>query len=298
MSKNNVINLNLKDAITRTGKSSPNFMGDDMLLFDNFKKVPIPRNAFKMDCTFAVICYSGKARFTLNTEAYEIGCNDMIVVISEETVESINVSDDFNAMTIFLSKAFIEELIKNYENISSLLLLSRNHPIIHLSTSEQDLFNGYYKLLKNRLSNKSNHFRKEIIRSILLAWLYDLSNIIYGKQHTINIGTRRSEEIFILFLKLVEANFKVQKRVSWYSDQLFISPKYLSAVIKNISHRSPNEWIDYYIILEARVQLKNTTKTVKQIADELDFSNQSFFGRFFKERVGVSPSQYRRKGSE
>ena len=273
-------------------------MGDDMLLFDNFKKVPIPRNAFKMDCTFAVICYSGKARFTLNTEAYEIGCNDMIVVISEETVESVNVSDDFNAMTIFLSKDFTEELIKNYENISSLLLLSRNHPIIHLSASEQDLFNGYYKLLENRLSNKNNHFRKEVIRSIVLAWLYDLSNIIYEKQHIINIGTRRSEEIFILFLKLVEANFKVQKRVSWYSEQLLISQKYLSAVIKNISHRSPNEWIDYYIILEARVQLKNTTKTIKQIAEELDFSNQSFFGRFFKERVGVSPSQYRNKGGE
>lgn len=295
MSKKSIINLNLKDAITRNGKSSPNFMGDDLLLFDDFGKVPIPKNAFKMDCIFAVICYSGKAQFTLNAEAYEMGSNDMIVVVNNETVERVCVSDDFNAMTIFLSKDFTDELIKNYENISSLLLISRNHPIVHLSLAQQTLFNGYYRLLENRLSDKDNHFRKEVIRSVLLAWLYDLSNVIYSEHHITHIGTRRSDEIFAAFLKLVEGNFKVQKRVTWYSEQLYISPKYLSAVIKNTSGRSPNEWIDYYIMLEARVLLKNTTKTIKQIADDLDFPNQSFFGKFFKDRVGISPSQYRAK---
>jgi AraC-like DNA-binding protein len=62
-----------------------------------------------------------------------------------------------------------------------------------------------------------------------------------------------------------------------------------------VSRRTPNEWIDDYIILELRVQLKNTTKTIKEIARDLNFPNQSFLGKFFREHVGISPLRYRRQ---
>jgi AraC-like DNA-binding protein len=83
--------------------------------------------------------------------------------------------------------------------------------------------------------------------------------------------------------------------VSWYAKQLCITPKYLSEAVKAVSRRTPNEWIDDYIILELRVQLKNTTKTIKEIARDLNFPNQSFLGKFFREHVGISPLRYRRQ---
>lgn len=293
MSKKGIRNLNLKDAITRTSKTSLNFMGDDLLLFDDFRKVPIPKNAFKMDCTFAVICLDGYATFTLNTEEKRLEKHDLILVNTNETVESVTVSDDFNAATIFISKNFIEDIIKNYEDLSSLLFFSREHPLIHLSDSDAEVFSEYYALLEKRLYTKDNHFRKEIIRSVLLSWIYDLSNIIYKAQQGLKTNSRRSETLFANFLKLVESNFKEQKRVTWYSEQLCISPKYLSFVIKEASQRTPNEWIDYYIILEAKVLLKNSGLSIKEVSDKLGFPNQSFFGRFFKDRVGCSPFSFR-----
>ena len=93
---------------------------------------------------------------------------------------------------------------------------------------------------------------------------------------------------------MVEQNFRNERRVSWYGQQLCITPKYLSEAIKQVSHRTPNEWIDNYVTLEIRVLLKNSTKSIKEIAQELHFPNQSFLGKYFKEHVGCSPSDYRK----
>jgi AraC-like DNA-binding protein len=92
----------------------------------------------------------------------------------------------------------------------------------------------------------------------------------------------------------VEKNFHNERRVSWYAHELCISPKYLSETIKQVSRRTPNDWIDNYVTLEIRVLLRNSTRSIKEIAEDMNFPNQSFFGRYFKEHVGMSPSEYRR----
>ena len=95
-------------------------------------------------------------------------------------------------------------------------------------------------------------------------------------------------------MKLLEQNFRTERRVGWYAEQLCITPKYLSETVKQVSRLTPNEWIDNYVILEIRVLLKNSTRSIKEIAMEMNFPNQSFLGKFFKERVGMSPSEYRK----
>ena len=98
------------------------------------------------------------------------------------------------------------------------------------------------------------------------------------------------------FIALLQENFRKERRVGWYAQQLNITAKYLSEVVKSVSKRTPNEWIDSYVVLEIRVLLKNSPKTIKEITDELNFPNQSFLGKFFKEHVGLSPSEYRKEG--
>lgn len=103
------------------------------------------------------------------------------------------------------------------------------------------------------------------------------------------------EKIFFDYVKMVEANFRSERRVNWYAKQMNITPKYLLEAVKTISHRTPNEWIDYYMVQELRVALKNSVKSIKEIAAELNFPNQSFMGKYFKDHVGVSPSAYRKR---
>lgn len=65
-------------------------------------------------------------------------------------------------------------------------------------------------------------------------------------------------------------------------------------MVKVASRRTPNDWIDDYVTLELRVLLRNTNKNIKEITEEMNFPNQSFLGKYFKEHVGISPSAYRK----
>ena len=122
---------------------------------------------------------------------------------------------------------------------------------------------------------------------------YDLSNVIYRVQQD-HKPQSRADVIFTKFIKLVENYYKQERRVGWYAQQLCITPKYLSETVKSVSRRTPNEWIDNYVTLELRVLLKDSTKSIKEIAEELNFPNQSFLGKYFKEHVGMPPSEYRK----
>ena len=153
---------------------------------------------------------------------------------------------------------------------------------------------SYFQKIQSKVEAQEHTFRRDVVRSLLAAMIYDIGHVMYGVQQGGAKKQTRAESIFTEFIRLVEQNYRSERRVSWYGEQLCITPKYLSETVKAISQRTPNEWIDKYVTLELRVQLKNTTKSIKEIAKDLNFPNQSFLGKYFKEHVGVSPSAYRR----
>ena len=104
----------------------------------------------------------------------------------------------------------------------------------------------------------------------------------------------RVERIFKQFISLVEDNFRVQRRVGWYAAEMGISPKYLSETVKAVSNDTPNKWIDNYVVLELCSLLRNTTLNIKEITEKMNFPNQSFFGRYFKQHTGYSPKAYKK----
>jgi AraC-like DNA-binding protein len=95
------------------------------------------------------------------------------------------------------------------------------------------------------------------------------------------------------FLNLVQTHYREERGLKFYADRLCLTPIHLSRVIKSASHKSANDWIDEHVILEAKALLKSTSMTVQQISEELNFPSQSFFGKYFKRIVGVSPKEYR-----
>jgi YesN/AraC family two-component response regulator len=144
------------------------------------------------------------------------------------------------------------------------------------------------------VGDEANHFRKLLVTTLLLAMFYDLSNVIFRYQQTADQRQSRADAIFARFIRLLEKHFSEERRVSFYAQQLCITPKYLSETVKQVSKRTPNEWIDNYVTAEIRVLLKNSNKSIKEIAEALHFPNQSFLGKYFKEHTGVSPSEYRK----
>ena len=269
------------------------FLDDDLLLTERINEAPMPTEPRRMNFILIGLCIKGEVMYQLDTQKQVIKPGDILIVSDRHVVDSYRHSDDMEGLCIMMSVHFFREIIQNVSDVSSLFLFSRQNPVMSLEQKEIETFKEYFQVIKQKICDQRNHFRKDLIKTLLLAMFYDLSNIIYRVQNNGKPQTR-ADAIFTHFIKLVEKNYRQERRVGWYAAQLNITPKHLSETVKNASRRTPNEWIDDYVTLELRVLLKNSTKTIKEIAQELNFPNQSFLGKFFKEHVGVSPSKYRK----
>lgn len=270
------------------------YIENDLILFDEVNELPLPAESRKMGCILLALCLKGHAEYIVDTDKLIVHPNDLMIINEGQLTEDYKLSEDCSGIAIMLSQDFLQEIIEGVNEISSLFLFSRTHPILSLQPEEVNAIINYFQLLKEKVQNKNHHFRKDTVRMLISSMIYDVSNAIYRIQH-INIKRQsRGEIILAKFIYLVEQNFKSERRVSWYAQKLCITPKYLSEIVKQVSHRTPNEWIDYYVTRELKVLLKNSGKSIKEITLEMNFANQSFLGKFFKEHVGMSPTEYRR----
>ena len=281
-----------------TGKALTNggYLDDDFVIIDSFKNFEIVGLPRRTACIIIGFVHQGSASFVIDTEERDIKEGDVIVVSDHQVVSDYRLSQDFDGRMIILSRAFFDESVKGMNDLTSILLYTRAHPVIHINEIEQrSVIKGYFRAILLKIKEQSNRYRSEIIRGLFITMVYDFCNIVSANMNSTNESVPRGNAIFTQFLRLVENNSTRERRVGWYAEQLCISPKYLSEVIKQVSHRTPSDWIDNYVLMEIRVLLRNTNMSIKEIAQELNFPNQSFLGKFFKERIGVSPYKYRKE---
>ena len=290
---------NIKSSELQNTKSWGNakYIEDDIIIVDDISTALIPKDPRRINFLILALCTEGEATYTLDTQEMRIQKNDVLLILDRHVVSNFTASKDLKALCIIISVKFFFESIRNVGDVSSLLLLSRNFPVIKLAQEETETFQSYFYLLKTKAADKQNKYRRKLVSTLILAMFYDLSNVVQRMLNTDSMRQTRAEIIFTKFIKLLEGNFKQERRVGWYAEQLNITPKYLSETIKNVSRRTPNEWIDNYVTIEMRIQLRNSTKSIKEIAEEMNFANQSFLGKYFKEHVGISPSEYRKNKS-
>lgn len=271
-------------------------LDDDVLVFNDARAIPQIQEPRRMNCVIIGICTNGQLRYDLNQKTRNINKNDAIIFAEGEVVEKVWMSNDFEGFALLISAQFIYEIVKDVQNLSDLFLLARRHPIFPLEHKEIIIANEYLKMVLDRIKNAEPRFRKDVVRLLLLTMIYDLCGAFYRvlNEKEEVVKSSKAERFFVQFIQLVERHFRRERRVSWYAEQMNITPKYLSEIISHVSKRSPNEWIDKYVTTEIRNQLRTTDKKISQIAEEMNFSNQSFLGKYFRENVGISPSKYRK----
>ena len=95
------------------------------------------------------------------------------------------------------------------------------------------------------------------------------------------------------FMSLLSLHFREQRRVTFYSDQMHITPKYLGTIVTQQTGRTVSDWIDHFVVSEAKVLLGSSSLTIQEITYKLNFPNQSFFCKYFKAHTGMTPSGFR-----
>ena len=270
-------------------------LDNDLLLLKSISEIPVTNESWRIKCLFVGLCTKGSARYTVDTQEFILRPGDALIIGDDRVIDNYIPSKDFDGRAFAMSYKFYYEIIKNIHKLSSLLLFSCNYPVFKLTKEEVETVDSYFHIMNAKMMQKEHRFRRDLLGSLVNTMICDFSNAMYRIQQLEKSANTSADVIFTRFIRLVEKYYKKERKVSWYAGELGISPKYLSEIVKRTSKRTPNEWIDKYVILEVRLQLKNSSMSIKEIADDMNFPSQSFLGKYFKEHMGISPSQYRKK---
>lgn len=271
------------------------FLDEDVMVVNNsdIYQIPQPSYPVRMKNYVVAFCFSGTARITIDTINYDISANN-VMLLPPECVLNINEMKDPKATFLVFSQNYGKEIITHCSAIwNSLEAMMRK---VNHSVTEQDglMILSYIKRLSDYCNDTKNKYRREIIRMQIISFLHDLCNACI-KESSQDSYLSREMQIFQNFFQLASQNFKQEHSVAFYADKLCITPKYLSMAVKQAVNKTPSETIQGFLIQESKVLLKNTNMTIKQISNELNFQNPSFFCRYFRKYVGVSPIEYRTK---
>ena len=291
MVNNTITETSLEEAKTWGDTSA---LGDSLVLSDRIAGTDASDTPQRLNFIMMALCRQGEARYAIDTREQTVKAGDLLFISEGHIMDHFHASPDFECLSIMLSTEFYHSFVLNVKNVSSLLLFSTNNPVVPLTAKEVQTYTNFHNAIREKIADREHHFRTQLVKALLLAMFYDMSGVIWRVEQQGQKVQTRADSIFASFIKLLEEHFRKERRVRWYALQLGITPKYLSEVVKLVSKRTPNEWIDHYVVLELRVLLRNSTKSIKEITEELNFPNQSFLGKYFKEHIGMSPSEYRK----
>lgn len=271
------------------------FIDNDFAIFDDVSDLPMDEYPNRIDAAVIAVCLSGRGKLGVNLKEYELSAGTLLMTLPDQIIQSMGVSDDFSGIFIGVSPQFIDRTFTQIKELLSFMFYIKEHPCVPLGKEEQECMAEYHSFLWKKVKMENNIFRKEITREILAAMFYDLYNICRKHMPSDEIRYKsRKEELFEKFMREVSANYKIERSVTFYANKLCLTPKHLSGVVKEVSGKTAGEWIDNFVVLEARTLLKSSEMSVQEIAEYLHFANQSFFGKYFKHYVGMSPKEYRR----
>lgn len=280
---------------------------------DSMCYLPALQDAIRFNGMIIFIVKSGSITFAVNMDRVTLGPNNMLQAGANSivTVDTDSIRD-LDAYVLFVSDEFIHDLNFEVVILNNLPIASKRSPIFRLDPEAVGQLTLYMELLdmnvRRNTAESDELFAKSISRSLLTAMLYQLMILSIHSQHAADPaelsftdedlvedyarpGSRRvlyTRE----FVRLVRKHFRHEHTVRFYANKLCISPKYLSLVVKESCGRTAAEIIDEYLLLEAKNLLRFSGKNIQQIAFELNFSNQSSFGKYFKNLTGMSPSEF------
>lgn len=236
----------------------------------------------------------GKAQVNINGTTYVAYKNDIFICPPNNIIESSLSSVDFQCQCIGMSREYIHKLLPMADNIWDIKLLFEKNPVFTLSPNEVTVWKQYYDLLCSKVHLPSV-VQEKVINLLMLAFFYDMQNHLSRVIQLPSRSYTSGECLFKKFIDLLETSYPKNREVSYYADRLNVTPKYLSSICKAASMQTASSLIDQYVLKDVEYLLKYSSKTIKEIVNELDFPNISFFGRYVKKHLGMPPRALREK---
>ena len=270
-------------------------MGSEFKYFQNLKQLPLSSHPSNLQSALIVYCYSGKAKITVYDDVHWVGPQELIILLPGQYVSFNEPSDDFLTITMVISQAMFGDTLSGVPRFTPhFFFYMRSHFWYPQTDNDNRRMLNFFGLIKEKVES-NDVYRHELVVHLVRYLYLELYNAYEKDSPTVNNRHEsRKEEIANKFFGLIMKNFRENKDVAYYANKLYITPKYLTMVIKEVSGKSAKDWIIEYMLLEIKSLLKSTNLNIQEIAVKTNFSNQSSDWYFADRHVAVriSGSQY------
>lgn len=254
---------------------------------------PFSVNAFILIC-----CDRGEVSISTNSEEFDLKPGTLYINFPGQIMRASRV-DNCAVQVAVIDLNLIRDMSLDVKPMAQKLLALKYAQCMQLEPEAfketECLIDSIADEIRN---NEEDALSNDILRCLISALFFKV-----GRAVDKNTGeTKKLDQeafsknagYFKEFMLLLGANYKKERSVRFYAEQMHLSPKYFTTLIKKASGQTAADWINHYVILEAKNLLKYSTMNVQEIAYSLNFPNQSFFGKYFKHHTGMTPSQYKR----
>ena len=245
-------------------------------------------------------CQRGSVEVSLEGCHYHIKPGDVYIYMASTLVHLLHKSEDAEGIMVEVDFYYILPIVNKVINVESQLFMRKN-PCVSLSGEQcahfEYLLNNLWDRINAEDCQKENvqyqHLKLELIKSMGQTICYEILNMYFTNQPLQPLQQGKKDVVFQNFMLSLFHFCRKERDVSFYARMQHITPRYFSAIIKEKTGDSALQWIVRMVITEAKQLLEESDLSIKEIADQLNFPTQSFFGKYFKQYVGVSPKEYR-----
>ena len=274
------------------------FNANNLFMMDNLKELPTEFYNMRTKYVMTIFCNEGKFQLTMDEQIYMVNVSQCIICSPNAVLKDYMMSPDVNISIVGFSWKALEQSQQLYKYIWNAYDFIKRNPVVQLNDFDNQLMEAYYKLTLLEIQQPEAQFMNETQSLLFQAYIFEFLRIIsrsmsLSPMEAENASVKQGELILRRFLDLLAKSDGKLRSVTEASAQLNLTPKYFSKVIKNTSGRSPIEWIHEYTMKAIVHRLRYSNLTIKEIAHDLDFPSLSFFGKFVKEHLGLSPTDYR-----
>ena len=239
------------------------------------------------------LCLGGECRFTFNEKPYVLREGDLTIVRKLRLISGLRPSDDFKVKVLFVKSSFIELCMPatNYGLKGSVAMFL--NPVMHLNADQRYLCLRNFDWIEWRLSHTDHHFYQDLLLNAVQGTVIDFFDFHSQQNGKVPI-TNQNASIFGRFMSMLDnGEYRTHREVSWYAEQLCVTPKYLSEISKKVCGYSANYWINRYTILDISRLIRDRSLTFNKISDMFGFSSPAYFSKYVQRFLGMSPTDYR-----
>lgn len=241
-------------------------------------------------CIFA-ICTEGHMKASINLLDYEIKPNDLITLLPGTIIQFRERTEKVRLCFAGFSSNCVGRinLLKTMVDAYPKLM---EKPVVPLNGEIAEYLKDYFALLSRVTCNENFELDPEMADVSLESILTSI-RLIYRKYPWGNETSNRGKEICRELIHSITQHYKEERRAQFYADKLGVSLQHMSTTVKHVTGKNVLDIIAYVVVMDAKGKLKSTNMTIQEIAYSLNFPSASFFGKYFKRFVGMTPVEFR-----